>query len=390
MGRIVLFEGAYATLDLFTEEIHKELLRREYEVMVFDVNEYQKSLMSFAQFVQKPVDMVIAYNNLGFNMELVPGQNIWEQLNIPFVNILMDHPFHYKDALDKAPKNSCILCVDRKHVDYINRFWSSLKNVYFMAHGGAYVEKGKAWSERSIDVLYAGGLSVDLVEGLKPDADKYPEFDADDLVDYATKKLIENHKLLTEDVIEEYLNERGIVLEEDRLSQVITDMRIVDSYAVSYFREKVIETLIENGISVTVYGNGWEKRKCMQNPNFCYGGLVKPSDVLELMKDSKIVLSTMTWFKDGSHDRVFHGMMAGAVCITDYSKYISEVVNDGENGFIFELDNMDKLVQDVKSILNETYDNEKIAEVGRKCAIENHMFDNRVDFILSLLSDMCR
>lgn len=385
MGRIILFEGAYATLDLFTEEIHKELLKRNYEVLIFDVNDYNKSLMGLAQFVQKKVDMVISYNNLGFNMELVPEKNIWEQLGIPFVNILMDHPFHYKEALDKAPKDSFILCVDRKHVDYIKRFWPSIENVHFMAHGGAYVEQGKALKERDIDVLYAGGLSVDLVEGLKPDISKYKEFDANELVEYATQRLISNNELLTEDVIEEFLVERGIVLEDEILSQVITDMRIVDSYAVSYFREKVIETLIKNGIKVTVYGNGWEKRKCMQNPNFYYGGLVKPDEVLELMKDSKIVLSTMTWFKDGSHDRIFHGMMAGAVCITDHSKYISEVVFDKENGFIFKLNDMEKLVQDVKNILNETYDNEKIAKAGRKCAVENHMFDKRVDFILSLI-----
>ena len=32
--------------------------------------------------------------------------------------------------------------------------------------------------------------------------------------------------------------------------------------------------------------------------------------IVDLMYDSKIVLNTMTWFKDGTHDRVFNGMLA--------------------------------------------------------------------------------
>ncbi len=385
MERVILFKGAYATLDLFTEEINKELTGRGFETFVFDVKEYQKSFMGLAQFVQRPVKAVIAYNNLGFNMELVPGKNIWDELNIPFVNILMDHPFHYKNALDVAPKKSIILCIDRKHVDYINRFWPDMYCVEFMAHGGVYVENGKPWEERGIQVLYAGGLSSDLVDGLKPDCSKYTEFDANDLIKYATDRLIANSDLTTEEVIEEYLVAHNVLLDDERLSQIITDFRIIDSYAVSYFREKVIEALIERGIKVTVYGNGWSKRDCINNPNFIYGGLVSPSEILELMKDSKIVLSTMTWFKDGSHDRVFHGMMAGAVCFTDYSKYISEEVRDGQNGFIFRLDKLDEMADKVEAVLKGEYDYEKIVANGRGDALTNHTFKNRVDFILDLL-----
>ena len=42
-------------------------------------------------------------------------------------------------------------------------------------------------------------------------------------------------------------------------------------------------------------------------------------EIVELMHESKIVLSTMTWFKDGTHDRVYNGMLAGAVAVTDTS-----------------------------------------------------------------------
>ena len=50
----------------------------------------------------------------------------------------------------------------------------------------------------------------------------------------------------------------------------------------------------------------------------------QPDEGVDLMYDSKIVLNTMTWFKDGTHDRVFNGMLAGAVAVTDSSIYMKE------------------------------------------------------------------
>lgn len=388
MGRAVLFKGAYATLDYFTDDIAKELEKRDFEVYVFDVADYGKALIGLAAFMQKPVDFALSYNNLGFNMELTPGQNIWDQKYIPFVNILMDHPFHYKNALEQAPADTILLCCDRNHVEYVHRFFPRIRHVYFMAHGVVPAASGKEWHERSIDVLYAGGLSVDLTDSIKPCKEKYPEIDGDELISYAVKRLVDDHWLLTEHVIEEYLIKKQIAYTDDELSELITDFRLIDSVAASYFREKAIETLVENGIKVTVYGRGWENRKCFQNPNFVHGGLVAPSKVLELMQDAKIVLSTMTWFKAGSHDRVFNGMLAGAVSITDDSEYIREVIRHGENGFIFQLDNMNELVRIVKNVLEERVDIEKIVGNARKEALENHLLSCRVDEILSRVEDL--
>ena len=109
MGRGVLFKGAYATLDYFTDEIAEDLKKRGFDVYVFDVTDYGKALMGFVPFIQKPVDFALSYNNLGFNMELTPGQNILDQKFIPFVNILMDNPFHYKNALEQAPVDTILL-----------------------------------------------------------------------------------------------------------------------------------------------------------------------------------------------------------------------------------------------------------------------------------------
>lgn len=93
----------------------------------------------------------VTFNNLGYNLSLPAGMtgtgmllkqdifqstagskragsaeeepNLWETYNIPYINILMDHPFHYEKPLQNAPATSVVLCTDRNHVRYIRRYF---------------------------------------------------------------------------------------------------------------------------------------------------------------------------------------------------------------------------------------------------------------------------
>jgi len=91
--------------------------------------------------------------------------------------------------------------------------------------------------------------------------------------------------------------------------------------------------LAEHGMNVRIYWAGWESCPWIQLPNVNFCGKIPAEEVVLKMQDAKIVLSTMTWFKDGTHDRVFNGMLQGAVAMTDTSGYMKEEfcgVPDGE------------------------------------------------------------
>ncbi len=183
-GKIIFFKGAYDTLDLFVDELNREFMDMGYQTMIYDVNQTQASLGKLAQFVQTKVHAVITFNNLGFNMELKEGHNVWEELDIPCINILMDHPFHYLNALQKAPCNAIVLCTDRNHVKYIERFIPNIKKLGYLPHAGREgCGVNKPIAERSIDVMYAGGLSKHLVSNLLPNAKDFCGFDLNDLCD---------------------------------------------------------------------------------------------------------------------------------------------------------------------------------------------------------------
>lgn len=375
-ARVILMTGLYDTLDIFTYELKYEFINMGLEVMEFNTKDMKESLYSLMKFIEKPVNAVVTFNNLGFNMELKKGENIWESLGIPCINILMDHPMFHKNALDAAPDNAIVICPDRNHMKFVQRFYPDIQIAGFLPHGGKEKRlQYKPIKDRTIDVLYAGGISYKFIEQIKPDVKEFL-FDIELIAKQSYDELLIHPYRTTEEVIEEKLLENGIKLNDKQLLYVIEKLRYVDMLAVSYYREKVIKTLVESGIKVTLYGTGWEVCDWIDNENLDYRGRIAADDVIDVMNDSKIVLNTMTWFKDGTHDRVFNGMLAKAVAVTDSSIYMKENFSDDEL-IMFELEEINDLPAKIKDLLNNDNKMQFIAEKGYDTALKNHTWKVR-------------
>ena len=386
MKRLMFFTGVYDTLDLFTYELKREFEEFGYETMIFDVREMGESLRKLAQFMEQPVEAAITFNNLGFNMELHPGRNIWEELKIPCINILMDHPFCYHTALASAPKNSVVLCTDRNHMNYVSRFYPHIPVAGYLPHAGKETKgRKKPIRERTIDVLYAGGLSRTFAKKTIPDLSKYADMNVRTICEETWQKLLEHPDKTTEAALEETLLEQGLFFEDARLAEIIADLHFIDLYAVSHFREKTLRALAESGIKIVLYGAGWEDCEWIQRPNVHYGGRVPAEEIVEKMQDAKIVLSTMTWFKDGTHDRVFNGMLQGAAAVSDTSVYMKEEFRgfkrpgqaDERELVLFELQEISSLPEQIKELLNDDVLLQSIADRGYRKAKEEHTWHNR-------------
>lgn len=396
MKRLIFFTGVYDTLDLFIYELRREFDALGYDTMIFDVRDMPKGLRDLAVFAAEPVNAAITFNNLGFNMELHPGHNLWEELRIPCINILMDHPFCYKNALDNAPNNAVVLCTDRNHMRYLQRFYPEIPVIGYLPHAGKELPGIKRpISERSIDVLYAGNLSKSFAENIIPDLAKYKNFDVKELCRRAYEDLIVHPFKTTEQALEEMLALEGVLLSDGELKDVIADLHFVDLYVVSYYREKTVRAIAEWGIPIHIYGAGWENCSWINRPNVCYGGKIPAEEVVARMQDAKIVLSTMTWFKDGTHDRVFNGMLQGAVAVSDTSGYMKEefrgFLNEEHMGeddrelVLFELEELDKLPKQIQELLDNPERAQRIADRGYAKARKFHTWRARA---LELEQDM--
>ena len=389
---IILFKGIYDTLDLFSDKLAEAFVECGYEIFTYDAGEVARSKAALLEMLvaKKGNAVVVAFNNMGYNLE-VEGVNVWEHFDVPYINILMDHPFHFDRPLKEAPATAIVLCTDRNHVKYIRRFYKNIHRMDFLPHAGIELgRKHKPLKERKIDVLYAGALPIFTVAKMRPNLDDMYGLDLRDMMQEVLRELVMHPDKTTEQAIEEYVQAKSCAesgLSDDELRNLIIHMRFIDSYATSFYREQAVRSLVENGIEVTAYGVGWDQCEWSHNPYLKYGGKIPAAGVLPLMNDSKIVLNTMTWFKAGAHDRIFNGMLAGAAVVTDDSAYLRHECTDGKELVMFKRSEISTLPDRVCNLFGHMEQTQEMANCGYEFARENHMWKHRVEYIKECFLD---
>ena len=216
-----------------------------------------------------------------------------------------------------------------------------------------------------------------------PDFNNYP-YDAKDIADKAYEMMVKDPSITTEEAIETEVKKHGVVLSDDELCSLIEELHYVDLLIVSHYREKVVRTLAEAGLNIVLYGTGWDVCDWIHDcPTLDFRGRVSADEIVELMHESKIVLSTMTWFKDGTHDRVYNGMLAGALAVTDTSLYMKEnykyYPDNSAELVMFELNETDRLPALIKGLLADPDKMQIIADNGRKRALNTDTWAARAD-----------
>lgn len=375
--RLVLFQGELDTLNLFSEQLKQGFVELGYDIFDFDLRQSVRSLGLLHEYMQGgPVTAMIGFNSLFFGMTIPSGENMWDVLGIPCVNILVDHPYWYHNLLMCMPAAGIVLCIDRGHMDYVNRFYPNIPSNGFLAHGGAslYISH-KLLKERETDVLYAGSLYADCIQ--QPDLSDW-NFPAKRVCDRSVEYLLAHPEETIENVIEKQLRLAGISLSDEELRLFISSCVYIERIVSSHYRERIVGSVARAGILLELYGDGWEKCDWIRLPNVRYGGRVSPEKILERMEDSRIVLNTLPWFRDGGHERVFNAMLCGAVAVSETSRYLEEVLPpDTWVSFDLSDESISALPGRINNLLSDENRLQQIASAGQELALSSHTWRAR-------------
>lgn len=375
--RLVLFQGELDTLNLFSEQLKQGFLELGYEIFDFDLRQSAESLGQLSQYLQEgSITAMIAFNSAFFGMTLPSGENMWEVLGIPCVNIFVDHPYWYHNILMRMPSTGIVLCIDRNHMDYVNRFYPNIPSNGFLAHGGvSLVSIHKPISERKTEVLYAGSLFAGFAQ--RPDFSGW-DFPAGRICDSCIAYLFAHPEETVEGALERQLLSAGITLPEEELRRFISSCVYIERVVSSHYREQVVSSIARAGISLELYGDGWGECDWIGLPNVHYGGRVAPEEILLMMEESKIVLNTLPWFRDGSHERVFNAMLCGAVAVSETSRYLEEtLLADVWMPFDLSEESLSALPGRIADLLSDEKKMQEIASAGQQLAASAHTWKAR-------------
>lgn len=323
--RVLLFQTGNFILDYILEQFRTFFVSEGCKTMVFNPVDYTKSTQTLFSFAEKGIDAAYFFNNVGLLQTLNDGRNLWETLHIPCYDFLVDHPMYYADSLDYAPARTTLLCADLTHTDYVRRFYPRVEKAVFLPTGGCEVlSDSKTWDERDIDILFIGSYKRNLSC-------------SESELDCRIKEYLRQH---TDCTFEQAVEHCQSCDSKEMLKALIENHRFSETNLTSDYRKQLMELLLDAGLEIHVYGNGWEQTGLFSYPNFHLHSPVPFEEGINLMSRSKILLNHMAWFKHGSSERIFNAMAQGAVCVTDSSRYLDNILQDNVNCLIYSLDDI--------------------------------------------------
>lgn len=385
--KIVLFTKGIETLWFFSEQMGKTFELLGYEVFYFDQCKEYRSLSDLIWFCEPGVTAAVSFNFDGCSGEEYfidsEGVSFFDARDILFINIVVDHPFYYHKFLPYLPKKYIQISIDREHEAYLQRFFPELTRGPFMPLGGTSLwerESMPGWKDRQYDIVFTGNYNPPSMfeEAIHRNGDEYAEFYYDiirDLTEHPWKSM--------DATIMEHINRDVEDASEAGLKDAMSNMIFIDLYVRHYFRGEVVKTLVDNGFKVYCFGAGWKELSCRHPENIIDGNVLDSLGCLQQISRSRLSLNVMPWFKDGAHDRVFNSMLNGAVCVSDSSRYMDEILTDGKEYVRYDLAKLEELPGRVEEVLSDRQKWEYIVENGYRLAAEGHTWADRARFLHS-------
>lgn len=365
MSNIILIKGQsqYDAMRYYIEEIEIGFRLAGYNTILLDSQE-RSFLFQLDELIRSvKIDLVFTCNAILYDIlrERMP--------NVLYVTYLCDHPASHWGRLKKFNKNTVVFTCDALHEKFAQEYFDNIKYIKFIPLSGSCTKKQVPYGERKYDIVFTGTyekpeqsynqMLAALSGSLKP------------FGEYVLKKIIEIPELTREECLKKALEEYGIAVTRDEFIELTDEFTGVDLWARHYYRDKIIRILIENGLNVHVFGNGWEEFES----DFKDHLIIEKGNSYVARKavaDAKISLNIMPWFKAGFQERIATAMLNGAVAVTDKSDYICDNFTDGEEMIFYSLRDLGQLPVKIRSLLANEEQAEEIAVKGKERA-ENEL-----------------
>lgn len=390
MKKVMFFVGDIETQGYFSLQLADAMKQMGHDIFIFDLSKPWASTQKFFRdFFEKGNTVLINFNFHGMSGEDYfldeNGRSMWEALEIPSYNIVVDHPMYYHHFLEKVPPNYHHISIDRNHEKYMRRFFPEIENGPFLPLAGTQLYPDRTNVPivcRKYDVIMVGNYCIPQTfeKYITRIDDEYTAFYYG-MID----ELFAKPWRTVEDVAEEHLRRELGEVPEEELKKAMASLTFIDLYVRYTFRGRAVQELADAGIKVHVFGDGWDRLECKHPENLLLMNNLDSEGCLKKLRQTKLSLNVMPWFKDGAHDRIFNTMLNGAVCLTDSSRYLDDILEDQKNSAVYSLSEMDKLPEIAEALLADTDRMQEIADAGYAVSTSKHTWAHRAETLHRLI-----
>lgn len=391
--KIITFINGIETQGYFALQMGKTFAQMGYSMFYYDYWEEEKCFASLQEFIEPGKTIMITFNFHGLEegekFYGADGTIFWDTYHIPCFNIVVDHPLYYHKMLQKLPQKYYQISIDRYHESYMKKYWGEVALGPFLPLAGTRLYPARQLipiKERPIDIIITGNYAPPetfnkYIERIDEEYTRFYMGMIKDLLDHQDKTI--------EQVAESHLKQEIPEVTQEELRETMGNLSFIDLYVRFWLRGEVIRQLADSGLKVHTCGKGWDLLACAHPENIIEHGGMDSKGCLEMLRQSKISINVMPWFKDGAHDRIFNSQLNGAMCVSDDSIYLREVFTDGKDILFFEQNGTEKIPEMVKKLLADEEKMQRMAEAGYETAANGHTWANYAQKLLDFVKKVC-
>lgn len=390
LSRILFFCDGKHDFELnMYAEIQQVLQRKGMEVVFIDVSQ-KEAVKLLALALKSPVLFAVGFNGQGLQFRLSTKENkefdLYEKYQIPYVAILGDPPFNpVTYSIFSKCAHLLVGYIDQSHLQYLQMVFPAghIKMSFFLPWGGTrlpqltkeeILSKERKYSISFCGTHYFAGQDFRIWHR----HDNKINFLLDDVADL----IISQSSISILDAFQQVLQNRGF---EDPaiLKACMQYFNSMYVFVRNYRRTRCIETLIQSGFTIDVWGNGWEKTEFAQALHL--HGVVSYRNLLDVYSNTKVLLNENASFDEGSSERAFSAMLQGAAFVTDYSRYYAENFQNGVELELYKWDQLKKLPYKILDLLTDEEKRRNMAERAYEKALSAHTWESSVNRILEMV-----
>jgi len=298
-------------------------------------------------------------------------------------SMLIDHPFAHFEPLLDAPADAVIGYLDRSHRDVLEAVGLHQDKV-FLPHGGPPPDSDpKPIAERTVPALFCGRLETspritDLRDGLAGN----PEIVRDIVLDTA-EQAAERVPLFS--AFGAACRARGLDFDAFDLDGLATALQRASDWAEAHHRHKHPSAL--SGVDVHLVGSVMDGFFETGPDHITFLGPRPFVTCIEMMREARVLLNSVTVFPTGSHERDWYAMAAGAALLTDRSAFVEETFTAGEN-ILFWPEDPAAITDLSRTVLRDAEHLQNLADAATPIYAAHHTWRQRAEIVDGALNSI--
>ena len=298
-------------------------------------------------------------------------------------SFIVDSPVDHEQKLLDTEEDTIFGLIDRNHLPVLDAVMGKTCRKVFFPHAGPLPLPGlPSMADRPIDILYSGHVRANPGSPYWGERwETVPPHIVEIALEASRATIVElegPYRAL--EIACQRHDFDPASLEPASFRSLV---REVEMHAESTQRHRVLEKLTD--MAVHVVGQPLDGG-LLNLPKGTMRGELHFDDILELMKETKIVLNVTAKFAAGSHERIWYAMAHGCVVLTTYSHFMAEYFTHGKD-ILFIPPNLEDLQAMVSDLLNDVQKLDEIAANARAVYLANHTWHERVKIIDKVLNE---